>query len=273
VRSASPKGYDSADASRVSAKALYEEWNKEQETQYRIDKGYSALMDFLAARCIEAGSRILFSHPVTSISIKESGTVVEAGGETFDADKLIIALPLGVLQADTVHISTAPPHYVDALNSLGFGDVIKFVFRFRETFWEESYPDLGFLFSGATIPTWWTQAPSKNAVLTGWMSGRSAHASMNVPEAQLLETAMQSLAQLFSREQEELEAMLLEAHVANWSADPYTLGAYAYATVGSEAARAVLSQPIENRIFFAANTCTTVLQWAPWRPHFGVEEK
>ena len=246
------EGYDSADASRASAKALYEEWSGEQETQYRIDKGYTALMDFLAAQCREAGCNILLSHPVSSVDLGNNTVSITAAGQIFSADKIVLALPLGVLQQEgSIPISPAAPDYAEALGQLGFGDVIKFIFRFRKAFWEEAYPGLGFLFSGAAVPTWWTQAPASNALLTGWMTGRAARASAQLTDAQLMETALQSLAQLFSLDRQELESMLLEARVINWSADPYTMGAYAYATVGSDAARAVLSHPIGNRIFFA----------------------
>jgi monoamine oxidase len=39
--------------------------------------------------------------------------------------------------------------------------------------------------------------------------------------------------------------------VRNWGAEPYTYGAYSYATVGSQAARAALATPVADTLFFA----------------------
>lgn len=62
------EGYDSADASRVSAIALYKEWSMEEEDQYRINGGYAQLMNFLAAECTAAGCRVLLDHPASIVS-------------------------------------------------------------------------------------------------------------------------------------------------------------------------------------------------------------
>jgi monoamine oxidase len=246
------EGYDSADASRASAKALFKEWSAEQETQYRIDKGYLALMNFLAEQCKAAGCHILLSHPVVDISYDESGVSITAGGKVFRAGNVVVALPLGVLQSEeAVRFSPNASEHMHAITQLGFGDVIKFIFRFRKAFWEETFPGLGFLFSGGAIPTWWTQAPADSAVLTGWMAGRAARASSQIGDKQLMSTALRALAQIFSLDIADLEGLLIEGRVANWSAEPYTLGAYAYATVGSDNARKILSNPIDGRIFFA----------------------
>jgi monoamine oxidase len=246
------EGYDSADASRVSAKALYEEWSKEEEEQYRIDEGYQALTNFLARRAKEAGSAILLSHPVSAVTLSGRGVTVSAAGKDLNASRVIIALPLGVLQQERSPIAAlAAPGYSKALLQCGFGDVIKAVLHFRDAFWEEQYPGLGFLLSGAAIPTWWTQAPDESPVFTGWMAGRNARAHAHLSDRQLLELALGSLAQIFSMDKDNLERRLAEAYIVNWSADPYTLGAYAYATVDAPEARRVLSAPLAGRVFFA----------------------
>ena len=244
------EGYDAADASKVSAMALYEEWSGDEEEEYRIDEGYSGLCDYLRARCEKAGCRILLAHPVSGIRPDGTGVTVVSGTREFRAERVVVALPLGVLQSGGGVIDGATEQMA-ALRSLGFGQVIKIVLRFREPFWEERYPGLGFLFSGAAIPTWWTQAPEESTVLTGWLAGPAATRRAGLSDRQLLGEAMESLEHLFSIEQASLQAELTEVHIANWSKDPYTLGAYAYATVGSAAAISRLSQPLAGRIWLA----------------------
>lgn len=245
------EGFDSADASRASAKALAEEWSSEDGENYRINGGYGALMDYLARIVASAGSRVLLSHPVSSIRSSAEGITVAVADKTFAAAQVVVALPLGVLQKKGTSLLPEAPAHTGALRLLGVGDVIKFVFRFREAFWEEAYPGLGFLLSAAEVPTWWTQEPEKSPVLTGWMAGRAAHAHAHLSEEMLREAALKSLAQIFSRDVYTLEVLLEEAHIFNWSDDSYALGSYAYATVDGKSAQAVLSQPHDGRIFFA----------------------
>lgn len=245
------EGFDSADASRASTKALGQEWSSEEGENYRVADGYGRLMEFLAERCTAAGSRIILSHPVSNIVANGEGVVVHTGEKTFRAETVIVALPLGVLQQHGASLLPGAPTYAGALRLLGMGDVIKFVLRFSEDFWEDEYPGLGFLLGAAEVPTWWTQAPEKGTMLTGWMAGRAARAHAHLSEEMLREAALKSLAQTFSRGIYSLEVLLKEAHVFNWSNDPWTLGSYAYATVDSKAAQAVLAQPLGGRVFFA----------------------
>ncbi len=246
------EGYDTADTARVSAKALYEEWSAQQEEQSRIDGGYAGLMNFLADKITSFGSRILLNHPVSAVSIGNEGVNVVAVGQQFHARHVIIALPLGVLQSEDVLQIAAPSRaaYKAAVATLGFGDIIKFVLHFRNAFWETSCPGLGFLLSSAPVPTWWTQSPKQNGVFTGWLSGRIAQSHAAMPDEQLLDLALSSLAQIFNKEQRELESLLDEAHVANWSADIYTRGSYAYATVGAGTALQLLAKPLNGRVHF-----------------------
>ena len=245
------EGFDSADSSRASARALGEEWHGEEGENYRVEGGYGALMDFLAELCKTAGARIELSQPVTGISVSDGQVEVATVERVFTAEKAIVALPLGVLQQRGVSMMPAASAHIAALRLLGIGDVIKFVFRFHEAFWEDGFPGLGFLLGAAEVPTWWTQAPEESLLLTGWLAGRAARAHAHLTDDLLREAALKSLAQTFSRDLYTLEVLLEDAHVFNWSNDPFALGSYAYATVDSPAARTVLSQPIEERIFFA----------------------
>lgn len=245
------EGFDSADASRASAKTLGAEWSSEEGDNYRLDGGYGKLLDFLAQQCEAAGSRIELSQSVSSIKSTEGNVEVAVSEKIFKAEQVVIAVPLGVLQQNGAAIFPDAASHLGVLRLLGMGDVIKFLFCFHEPFWEDEYPGLGFLLGAAEVPTWWTQTPGKSGWLTGWMAGRAARAHTHLSTEMLREAALKSLAQTFSRDLYTLEVLLEESHIFNWSNDPHTLGSYAYATVDSKAAQAVLSQPLGGRVYFA----------------------
>lgn len=273
------EGYDAADARRASAVALREEWSGNgAEDSPRPEGGYGRLVESLVQQVQAAGATLRFSTVVQEIRWK-AGQVeaICAGGHTFRAARALLTLPLGVLQAEEgtpgyVRFSPELPEYRAAATVLGFGPVIKFLLEFKEAFWlrsseavGQSMPELGFLFSDATVPTWWSQLPAARPLLTGWVAGPAAAALRETTEADLLTLALDSLAYLFGTTTGYLRQQLRAHRVINWGADPYARGAYTYATIGAAAAQQVLQQPVADTLFFAGEGIYT-------GPHTGTVE-
>ena len=55
----------------------------------------------------------------------------------------------------------------------------------------------------------------------------------------------------------ELEKILKDAHIHDWQADPFSLGAYSYGKVGADEAQQVLSEPIQDTLYFAGEATDT----------------
>lgn len=255
-------GYDTADVHDAGAFALRNEWNHEDEdAQHRIDGGYSKLVGYLADKVCDAGGQIYVDSEVRDV-IWEKGSVkaITTGGRSYEAAKAIIALPLGVLQLkeDEGAINFAPSidKQEKAFDNIGFGSVIKILLEFDSAFWEDAtigadLSSIGFLFSDEEIPTYWTQSPKRSALLTGWLGGPPALDQKDVSAEALLQMALGSLSKIFGKEQNELQGRLVAWHVANWTAEPFTRGSYAYDKVESPAARKLLLQPVDDSLFFA----------------------
>ncbi len=247
------EGFDTADPARASARALGEEWSADGEEDARMAGGYGALVEHLRYGCGEAGVTFHLSRPVNSIRLTHLGIEAHAAGEVFTAAQAVLAVPLGVLQRPEAAALVPSAAYRAALGALGMGSVVKVVLCFREAFWETLHPGLGFLLSDEAVPTWWTQAPERNGVLTGWIAGSAAQAFTRRPAAEVQAAALRSLSEIFGTPQHALEDLLTESHVFDWSADQYALGSYAYTTVTVEArtAQAVLARPLEGKLAFA----------------------
>lgn len=255
-------GYDTADIHDVSAFALRNEWNHEDEdAQHRLVPGYASVIHYLAKTCTDAGSEIVLNSVAKKVVWHNNHVkVLTASGSIYEAQKVIVALPLGVLQSDAASegaITFNPhiPQQQSAIQDMGFGALIKIVLEFDAPFWENAtgtnLSTMGFLFADEAVPTYWTQAPAHSPIFTGWLGGPPALAKKDAPAEEILQEVLTALGNVFSIDEATLKEKLVAWHVANWTAEPYTRGSYAYDKVASPAARKILLQSIQDTIYFA----------------------
>lgn len=246
------QGFDLADITKVSVRYLYNEWTNESEKNFRIEKGYGAMTDFLAEECRKQQCNIVTNAPVTAVEWSAGKVQVQtADGATWSADKLLVTIPLGMLQKNTISFSPAIPEYIKAANNIGWGTVIKAILHFRTPFWEKHAQQMAFLLGRAPFPTWWTQHPDKANVLTGWLGGPPSAAYITQTDKELLALAFQSLATLCNETEDTVWEQFMNGHIFNWDTIPHVEGGYSYGTPASAAAQTLLNTPIDNTIYFA----------------------
>ncbi|MEO7312882.1 MAG: NAD(P)/FAD-dependent oxidoreductase [Chitinophagaceae bacterium] len=246
-------GFDLADISKVSVKALCDEWNAEEEENYRIPAGYSALINFLQHQSIEAGVSIQINSQVKTVQWERGVVKLQTiNGQQYTVDKLLVTVPISILQQSLSkgHIEFLPVLDLIENNAvnIGFGAVIKVILQFRKAFWQE---DAGFILSNEIFPTWWTQLPDKIPRLTGWVGGPPAAAISNDTDSVILQKALASLAAIFNIGILDLEKELVQSWVFNWQKSEFVIGGYSYPTLNAEAAKSALTTPIEQTLFFA----------------------
>jgi monoamine oxidase len=254
------QGYDAADTNKASALALRDEWSGEDSlTGYRPHGGYSILIDFLVNECLQQGSLFHFNSVVREVYQHNDHVEVKTeSGDRFTAKKLLITIPPAVIKAGGIAFTPDIGNHMAAIQKIETGCVIKFLVEFKSAFWEQakdsasyrSMPGLQFVFSDAFIPTWWTQQPVPDPLLTGWLAGPTASENTK-DETALRNEAVQALAYIFGCNTEVIEQQINAMKVINWGADPFSRGAYAYKTVDTNSALAVLSQPVNHTIYFA----------------------
>jgi monoamine oxidase len=251
------EGFDVADPVQVSVLGLRDEWRHEEEEQYRIAGGYSQLMQYLQRASIADGCTIHTSCTVKTIRWQHNRVeALAADGRIFTAQKAIITLSLGVLQARPQHptaISFEPAinAQMQALQQIGFGAVVKVVIQFSEPFWLPYEQDIGFLLSEEAIPTWWTHLPDTDAILTGWLGGPKTARFTEADNETVLQHALQSLANIFSMPVDEIRSLVTASHIAKWQNRLGSLGAYSYNKLFTTHARALLNKPVQDTIYFA----------------------
>ena len=256
------EGYESAELERFSTFAFRKDWlEAEKWKQYRVENGYGSLIDAIADECRQLGCKILLSAPVKSIHWKKDGAEARyASDRIVSAEKVLITVPLGILQENGIRFTPSLSAKMKAARSIGYGDVIKILLLFKTKFWEEiviqqrlgkNLEKLFFLFSGASVPVWWTQYPEEHALLCGWLSGNNAKERANLSGRAIMEEALHSLSLIFETEQKNLRSKLKAWKVVNWSSDLFTGGSYSYASVGAKEHKAILSKPEKDTLFFA----------------------
>jgi monoamine oxidase len=260
-------GYDTADPFKASAFALRKEWQSDDEdAQHRVKGGYCSMISYLANEAKKKGVQLFLNSVVKQIHWEHKRVeAITAENISYKAEKVIIALPLGILQLDinddgAVNFSPSIPQYRQAIKQIGFGAIIKILLEFKDAFWERkeitklacsSLKGMSFLLSDEEIPTWWTQFPNHSSVLTGWLGGPPAEKKKDLSNEELLQQSLQSLSNIFKLSVEELKSSLIAWNIANWTTDPFTRGSYAYDMVQSSKARVTLRVPVNNTIYFA----------------------
>jgi monoamine oxidase len=184
---------------------------------------------------------------------------------TLSAKMVIVTLPLAVLKAGVVKFDPPLPAKQRAMAKLETGQIFKIILRFREAFWESPEflqerrhhnrsdgASLNFLHApGGEVPTWWTAAPVRAPILTGWVGSVTAEALLSEEPQTRLERSLVALSEILAVPRRELEAQLDSWSSHDWRADPFARGAYSYIGVGGIGAPRTLGRPVNGTLFFA----------------------
>ncbi|MBV8456973.1 MAG: FAD-dependent oxidoreductase [Acetobacteraceae bacterium] len=250
------EGYDAADPRRASTFMIRDEWlGRGLGQPGRIAEGYGALIEHLAAECRRHGALIQLGAEVSAIDVNRGGIAARCrNGATFEADGVILSVPLPLL-CEIALPPAAGEKAALANRDIGFGNVVKILLRFRRKWWADQegqdLADLSFLFSSATVPTWWTQYPAEYPVLTGWFAGPKADRQASLTATEFVEMGLASLAENFDLPADYITGDLVASRAINWGNDQFARGAYAYATPQTREAQAALKEPAGGIVYFS----------------------
>jgi len=255
------ENFHAAPAGRVSVHALAaSERSAEQEQgteNFRIKAGYSELVRWQAKEIQGRGVQIYLNAMAHTFKWQPGRVTVGAstseGPQWFEAERAIVALPLGVLKAQEgagalVFDPALPGYCAKAFESLAVGAVVKVTFQFSSRFWRMR--NFGFIHAEeASLPTWW--ADPRGPVLTGWAGGPKAEQLSGVDHQAIVTDAIGTLSALFGVEGGRIRELLVATFSHDWMADPFTRGAYSYTPVRMRRMQKLLAMPVADTIFFA----------------------
>ena len=212
---------------------------------FRVRGGYEVLLRALGEPDVRLGA------VVESVIWRQGDCRVRlAGGEELRAPRVVVTVPLGVLQAGAIRFDPEPAGILEAARALRFGQAFRVTLRFERAFWEDAagFRDAGFIITDEPVfPVWWTRSPSREPVLTGWSAGPKGDALIGLPADEVTAQALSALQRIVGRKTPEITGKWFH----DWHADPFARGAYSWVPAGALPSREVLARPVEQTLYFA----------------------
>lgn len=142
-------------------------------------------------------AQLSLASPVTRIAYDDTGVSLRLGtGESTSFDRVVITVPLGVLQHDSIEFSPPLPFtHRGAINALGMGHIETIWLRYDdEPFWETDAAIWHVVGGEAVVRTWINLFPSTGEnVLVGIVGGDAAEKFADLEENEALGAALTSL--------------------------------------------------------------------------------
>jgi len=134
---------------------------------------------------------------VTGVSYDADSVSLRFGtGESLTVDRVVVTVPLGVLQADAIEFTPLLPFaHRTAIAALGMGTVDALWLSFDEPFWTTDATVWNLVGTDAEITTWFNLEPiTGDAVLVGLVGGEAAAKLAEYSDDELRTAALESLA-------------------------------------------------------------------------------
>ena len=220
----------------------------------RVKPGYGAL---LAA--YGADVPVALSTPVERIVWDKSGVRVETIKGAITCRAIIVTASTAVLARGGIKFEPAlPAAYQDALERLPLGTAEKVALAFdRDVFGLADNSHVQFEHQGEETVRFQIK-PGGYHIAIGYLAGRFAEQLEKQGTAAMVDFAEGQLVKAFGAD---IRKARIGEDTSHWRSDPYIGGGYSYAVPGAAGVRDTLTNPINERIFFAGEACSL--------PHFG----
>jgi len=248
------EGFHAGEPERISSVSIAQSEAAAEEVdgtrQFRFVAGYGELVRAMQAGARSREVRFDFGHAVTRIEWKPQRVLVSArhGDDVrqFEASKLLVTLPLGVLQSNAVQFDPPLFQKEEAIRNLAVGNVIKVNLQLRPGLWPDDKDGFIHLASGH-FPTWWKH----HGVITAWAGGPKADELAKHSSIEIIQLIGESLGHMFGVSVHDARSHVESVQFHDWRKDPFARGAYSYVPVGAANAGRILARPIEQTLFFA----------------------
>ena len=209
-------------------------------------QGYDQLTQQLAD-----GLDIRLDESVQRISYGADGVRVQTQSGEYAAQKVVVTLPVGVLQKGIVQFEPPlPAKKQSALKQFGFGVLNKVYLRFSEAFWDSDSHLLGYISEEKGHFCEWLNLAAliDQPVLLGFNAGSYGLEFESLSDAEILSAARETLGLMLGQSIPEPQGWL----ITRWGQDPFTFGSYSSLKTGATPDNyGLLAAPVDETLFFA----------------------
>ncbi len=266
------QGYHAADLGKISTQFL--QVVEKEAVEYDAVQGAfffrRGQTDFVDRLRDSFPGPLLLNHCVKEIQWTGTGAEIhfaplsnQMPPKPIQAQKVVITLPIGVLQASPderggIRFSPPlPPSHLEPLSRMQMGNVIRATYVFPEDFLKAHCPEFLFILDPnpqALFQCWWRRGTRQ---ITGWSGGPPEVLQLQKTEEERKKMGIQQLAQILQLPASDLENALEGYFHHDWNQDPFSRGPYPYVKVGGFLAEQKIAQPIRQTLFFAGDgTCS-----------------
>ena len=234
------------DISNLSSKYFYDD-EEFSGADVIITNGYDKVAEFLGK-----GLDIKLNTRVTEINYGAEKPFVKAGGITYEADYILVTVPLGVLKNKSIAFSPAlPSDKTKAIENTQMGNVNKFLLVWKSSFWDATTQYIGYTPETKGKFNYFMNVnkflPSSNALMT-FAFGKYATQTETMSDAQITTEIMSHLKSIYGNN----ISSPIQFLRTKWGSNINSFGSYSFATNGSGSLNFdTLSNAVSNKLFFA----------------------
>lgn len=211
-----------------------------------VVEGYDA-----APKILADGLNVRFGEQARRIEVGSGVVCVRTVAGAYEAEAVVVTLPLGVLKRErALFAPSLPPDKQAAIEALGMGVLDKVVLRFSRCFWPEGCAHFTWSGDGRRELAGFTSFAGAGCgpVLVAWAAGRQARSLEPLADDVVVGRVLASLRRRFGAAVPDP----VTAWVTRWASDPFACGSYSHLPPGSDGSvYDAIAAPVGGRLFFA----------------------
>jgi lysine-specific histone demethylase 1B len=197
---------------------------------------------------------ILLNTVVSKIDYSQSTILItDSNNNTFNADKVIITVPIPILKSADIQFTPAlPDEKTAAFAKIGMDAGMKVFLKFSNKFFDQNI--IGGSVCAAYADDSIGKAQNDNILLAFIMGEQAEYLTSLGSDAAITNALIQELDIMYNGQ---ASTSFIASHVENWTTNPYIKGAYSYSTIGMGDARKIASQALSEKLYFAGEAMNT----------------
>lgn len=215
---------------------------------WRVAEGYGAT---IAAHAADLA--VALDCPAHALDHGGARIRIEAAKGPLTADQVIVTLPTSLIANETLKFTPALPEKIDAAAGLPLGLADKLFLSLDQA---EEFPKDSRLFghTDRAATAAYHLRPFGRPQIEVYFGGSHAWALEAGGERAFVDFALSELAGILGSA---FAKRVKPIAIHPWGCDPFARGSYSYARPGKAGERARLAAPVDGRLFFAGEACST----------------